>query len=66
MLLDSVRENERLRQYIGDRKTLSEYHNLRVWSCIRGQGMDLLTWDCHDPHSVATASGPRGDVEGLA
>lgn len=62
----SVRKNERLRQCRGDRKALCEDHNLRAWSCIRGQEMNLLTQDCHDPHSVATASGPRGDVEGLA
>lgn len=60
----SVRENERLRQYTGDRKTLCKDHNLRVRSCIRHQERNL-TRDCHDPHSVATASGPHGDVEGL-
>ena len=38
-----------------------------VQRCGRGRKkVDLLTRDFRDPHSEATASGPRGDAEGLA
>lgn len=62
----SVRENEGLGQYGGAGETLCEDVHLRVWSCPGGQEMTLLTRDCLAPRSAATASGPRGDVEGLA
>lgn len=62
----SVRENERLGQYGGDGKTLCEGVDLRAGSCTGGQERTPLTRDCHAPRSAVTASGPRGDVEGLA